>query len=183
MSAPGRPEALNPEREARREGPINAPSLPSMRHLQAEFEAMKARYPAGFDSSLTLPCLRRIQQERGYVADQDIDWLVEYLGVPRIQVEEVLSFYTQFRRAPIGRWHVQACRNVSCSMRGAERLIDRLSRRLGVKVGETTADGRFTLSVVECLGSCGTAPVVMVNDTYHEVMDAAKLDRLIGELK
>ncbi len=162
---------------------MNARQLPSMRHLQPEFEAMKARYPAGFESSLTLPCLRRIQEVRGYVADQDIDWLVGYLGVPRIQIEEVLSYYTQFRRAPIGRWHVQTCRNVSCSMRGAERLIDHLARRLGVKVGETTADGRFTLSVVECLGSCGTAPVVMVNDAYHENMDAAKLDALLEGLK
>jgi NADH-quinone oxidoreductase subunit E len=154
-----------------------------MRHLQPEFERLKKRFPAGFDSSLTLPCLRRIQEERGYVADQDIEWLTEYLGVPRVQIEEVLSFYTQFRRQPIGRWHVQACRNVSCSMRGAERLIDDLSRKLGVKVGETTPDGRFTLSVVECLGSCGTAPVVMVNDTYHENMDAARIDALLQELK
>ncbi len=158
-------------------------SLTPIFRLQPEFEAMKRRYPPGFESSLTLPCLRRIQEVRGYVADQDIDWLVEYLGVPRIQIEEVLSFYTQFRRAPIGRWHVQACRNVSCSMRGAERLIDHLSRKLGVKVGETTADGRFTLSVVECLGSCGTAPVVMINDAYHEAMDAAKLDALLEGLK
>lgn len=162
---------------------MSAPAIPSLRHLQPEFEAMKKRYPAGFDSSLTLPCLRRIQEERGYVADQDIDWLVGYLGVPRIQIEEVLSYYTQFRRQPIGRWHVQACRNVSCSMRGAERVIDLLSRKLGVKVGETTPDGRFTLSVVECLGSCGTAPVVMVNDAYHENIDAAKLDALLQELK
>ena len=154
-----------------------------MKHLIPEFDAMRRRYPPGAESSLVLPCLRRIQEERGYVADQDIDWLVEYLGVPRVQIEEVLTFYTQFRRQPVGRWHVQTCRNVSCSMRGAERLIDHLSRKLGVKVGETTADGRFTLSVVECLGSCGTAPVVMVNDTYHENMDAAKIDALLGELK
>jgi NADH-quinone oxidoreductase subunit E len=183
MSAHGRPAALTSEREARRESPINAPSLPSMRHLQPEFEALKQRYPAGFESSLTLPCLRRIQEVRGYVAEQDIDWLVDYLGVPRVQVEEVLSFYTQFRRQPIGRWHVQACRNVSCSMRGAERLVDHLSRQLGVPVGGTTPDGRFTLSVVECLGSCGTAPVVMINDTYHENMDAAKIDALLAGLE
>ena len=162
---------------------MNAPNLPSMKHLQPEFEALKKRYPAGFDSSLTLPCLRRIQEVRGFVADQDIEWLVEYLGVPRVQIEEVLSYYTQFRRRPIGRWHVQACRNVSCSMRGAERLIDHLSRRLGVKPGETTADGRFTLSTVECLGSCGTAPVVVVNETYHEDMSAEKVDRLLEGLK
>jgi len=103
--------------------------------------------------------------------------------VPRIQIEEVLSFYTQYRRAPIGRWHLQTCRNVSCSMRGAERLIDHLARRLGIQPGQTTPDGRFTLSHVECLGSCGTAPVVMVNDTYHENMSAEKVDALLEQLK
>jgi NADH-quinone oxidoreductase subunit E len=154
----------------------------SMRHLLPELERMKARFPAGFESSLTLPCLRRIQQERGYVADEDIELLVEYLGVPRIRIEEVLSFYTQFRRKPIGRWHLQACRNVSCSMRGAERLIDLLQDRLGIRPGQTTPDGRFTLSTVECLGSCGTAPVVMVNDAYHDNVDAAKLDALLERL-
>ena len=162
---------------------MNAPNLPSMKHLQPEFEALKKRYPAGFDSSLTLPCLRRIQEVRGFVADQDIDWLVEYLGVPRVQIEEVLTYYTQFRRQPVGRWHVQTCRNVSCSMRGAERLIDHLSRKLGVKVGETTADGRFTLSVVECLGSCGTAPMMMVNEGYHENLTHARVDELLEGLK
>ncbi|MCU0805016.1 MAG: NADH-quinone oxidoreductase subunit NuoE [Burkholderiales bacterium] len=154
-----------------------------MRHLIPEFEKMKARYPAGFESSLVLPCLRRIQDDRGFVADSDIDGLVAYLGVPRVQVEEVLSFYTQLRRKPIGRWHVQTCRNVSCSMRGAERLIDHLRKKLGVAPGETTADGRFTLSTVECLGSCGTAPVVMLNDAYHENMSAEKVDALLGGLE
>jgi NADH-quinone oxidoreductase subunit E len=155
----------------------------SLRHLLPEFERSKARLPAGFESSLVLPCLRRIQQERGYVADQDIDLLVDYLGVPRIQIEEVLSFYTQLRRQPIGRWHLQVCRNVSCSLRGSERLIDLLQTRLGIRNGQTTPDGRFTLSTVECLGSCGTAPVVMVNDAYHENVDAARLDALLESLR
>ena len=74
-----------------------------MKHLVPEFERLRARYPRGFESSLVLPCLRRVQEDRGYVADEDIAGLVEYLGVPRIQIEEVLSFYTQFRRAPVGR--------------------------------------------------------------------------------
>jgi len=170
----------------------DAPMLPpvanpartgSMRHLLPEFEAMKARYPAGFESSLTLPCLRRIQEERGYVADEDIVWLVEYLGVARIQVEEVLSYYTQLRRAPIGRWHLQACRNVSCSLRGAEGLIGYLSRKLGIRPGQTTPDGRFTLTKVECLGSCGTAPVLMVNDAYHENLSAERVDALLETLR
>lgn len=154
-----------------------------MKHLLPEFEAWKQRYPAGFESSLTLPCLRRIQEERGFVSDADIDFLVEYLRVPRIRIEEVLSFYTQFRRKPIGRWHLQVCRNVSCSMRGAESTLDRLTQKLGIRPGETTADGRITLSTVECLGSCGTAPVVVVNDAYHENMRDDKLDALLLEMK
>ena len=151
--------------------------------LIPHFESLKKRFPDGFDSSLTLPCLRKIQEERGWIADEDVTALVEWLGVPRIQFEEVLSYYTQFRREPAGEVRLEVCRNVSCSMRGAERITDHLCRKLGVEMGETTADGRFTLSVVECLGSCGTAPVVMVNDAYHENMDAAKLDALLQELK
>ena len=153
-----------------------------MKHLIPEFDTMRRRFPAEATSSMVLPCLRRIQEDRGFVADADIADLSTYLGVPRIQVEEVLSYYTQFRRQPIARWHLQTCHNVSCSMRGAEGAIDHLSRRLGIQPGQTTADGRFTLSTVECLGSCGTAPVVMVNDTYHENMDPARLDALIEGL-
>ena len=99
-----------------------------MKHLIPEFEKMKERYPEGFESSLVLPCLRRIQEDRGYVADEDIVGLVDYLKVPRIQVEEVLSYYTMLRRKPIGRFHLQACRNIACSMRGAEGVVGRLSR-------------------------------------------------------
>ena len=154
-----------------------------MKHLIPEFEKMKERYPEGFESSLVLPCLRRIQEDRGYVAEEDIVALVDYLKVPRIQVEEVLSYYTMLRRKPIGRWHLQACRNIACSMRGAEGVIDHLCKRLGVQPGQTTPDGQFTLGTVECLGSCGTAPVVMVNEAYHENMSNEKLDKLIEELR
>ena len=154
-----------------------------MKHLIPEFEAMRRRFPAGFESSLVLPCLRRIQEDRGYVADSDIDDLIAYLGVPRIQVEEVLAYYTQFRRQPIGRWHLETCRNVTCSMRGAERLLAHLGNKLGIAPGQTTADGCFTLSTCECLGSCGTAPVVVVNDRYHEDMSVEKIDRLLEGLK
>jgi NADH-quinone oxidoreductase subunit E len=153
-----------------------------VKHLIPEFDTMRRRYPPEATPSMVLPCLRRIQEDRGFVADSDIAELTAYLGVPRIQIEEVLAHYTQFRRAPIGRWHLQACRNLSCSMRGAEGVIDHLGRKLGIGPGQTTGDGRFTLSTVECLGSCGTAPVVMVNDAYHENMNAARLDALIEEL-
>jgi NADH-quinone oxidoreductase subunit E len=153
-----------------------------MKHLIPEFDALRKRFPEGFDSSLVLPCLRRIQEDRGYIAESDIDGLVEYLGVPRIQIEEVLSFYTQYRTKPIGRWHLQVCRNVSCSMRSAERILGHLQEKLGITPGETTADGRFTLSTVECLGSCGTAPVVMINDAYHESMSFEKIDAVLEKL-
>jgi NADH-quinone oxidoreductase subunit E len=153
-----------------------------MKHLFAEFDVLRRRFPPGFESSLVLPCLRRIQEDRGWVADADIDALASYLGVARIQIEEVLSYYTQFRRSAVGRWHLQACRNLSCSMRGAEGVIEQIGERLGITPGETTPDGTFTLSTCECLGSCGTAPVVMVNDTYHENMTPERLDALIEGL-
>jgi NADH-quinone oxidoreductase subunit E len=154
-----------------------------MKHLITEFEKLRERFPAGFESSLVLPCLRRIQEDRGYVADSDIEGLAVYLGVPQIQIEEVLSFYTQFRRKPIGRWHLQMCRNVSCSMRGAERVRAHVEQKLGIRPGETTPDGRFTLSTAECLGSCGTAPMMMINDGYLENLTDARLDELLEELK
>lgn len=154
-----------------------------MKHLIPEFEKLKARYPAGFESSLVLPCLRRIQEDRGHVADSDVQDLAGYLGVPRIQIEEVLSFYGQFRREDIGGSHIQACRNVACSLRGSERVLDHLQKRLGIAPGETTSDGRLTLSTVECLGSCGTAPVIVVNETYHENMTPEKIDALLAELR
>lgn len=154
-----------------------------MKNLLHEFAVLRSRYPAGFESSLVMPCLRRIQEARGYVADEDIDGLVDYLGVPRIQIEEVLSFYTEFRRAPVGRVHVAACRNVSCSLCGADRIVQHLVQRLGIRPGETTKDGRFSLATVECLASCGTAPVVTVNGAYHENMTPAKIDALIASLE
>jgi len=153
-----------------------------VKHLIPEFDRLRQRFPDTFASSLVLPCVRRIQEDRGYVADADIDELAAYLGVPRVQIEEVLSYYSMFRRKPIGRWHLQMCRNISCSMRGSERLLAHLERTLGIAAGETTADGRITLSTVECLGSCGTAPVLVVNETYHENMDAARIDALLKEL-
>ena len=110
-------------------------SLAPISHLQPEFEAWKARYPAGCESSLVLPCVRRIQEDRGYVADEDIQQLAAYLGVPQIQIEEVLSFYTMFRRRPIGRWHLQFCHNVSCSMNGAESILAHVERKLGLAPG------------------------------------------------
>jgi NADH-quinone oxidoreductase subunit E len=154
-----------------------------MKHLIPEFDAMRARFPAEMASSLVLPCLHRIQQDQGHISAADVDALTEYLKVPRIQIEEVLSFYSEYRQQPVGRWHLQVCRNLSCSMRGAERLIAHLERRLGIKEGETSSDGRFTLGTVECLGSCGTAPMMMVNGAYEENLSVERIDTLLEGMK
>ncbi len=152
-----------------------------VQRLIPEFERWKERYPAGFEGSLTIPCFRRIQEERGYVADEDVDALQAYLGIARTQLDEVLGFYTQFTRKPLGKTHLQVCHNVSCSLRGAANLVTYLSCKLGIQPGQTTADGKFTLSTVECLASCGTAPMMMVNDAYHENLTPATVDALLAE--
>jgi NADH:ubiquinone oxidoreductase subunit E len=87
-----------------------------------------------------------------------------------------------YNRKPVGKYHVQICRNISCSLLGAEHLIEHVSRKLGVRPGETTPDGRFTLAKVECLGSCGTAPVMQVNDEYHEDLTVESIDRILDQL-
>ena len=150
--------------------------------LIPEFESWKPRYPAGFEGSLSIPALRRIQEERGFIADEDIDALTAYLGVPRTQIDEVLAFYTQFTRKPLGTHHIQVCQNLACSLRGADGLVGYLCQKLAIKPGETTPDGRFTLTTVECLASCGTAPMMMVGDTYHEDLTPARVDALLAEL-
>ena len=99
--------------------------------------------------------------------------------MPRVQIEEVLSFYTQFKREPTDRCHLRSAATSRARMRGAERLLDAPRRKLGIEPGETTPDGRFTLSTVECLGSCGTAPVMMVNEAYDENVSTESLDALI----
>ena len=95
---------------------------------------------------------------------------------------EALTWYTMFRREPAGRHVIKVCRNISCSLRGAERLVDHLKKRLRIEVGETSADGRFTLLTVECLASCGTAPAMQIGDTYHENLDEAAVERILARL-
>jgi NADH-quinone oxidoreductase subunit E len=129
-----------------------------------------------------LPCVRRIQEDRGYVADSDIDELAAYLGVPRVQIEEVLSYYTMYRTAPAGKHVVQVCTTVSCMLRGADPVLAHIKQKLGVEVGETTPDGMFTLVTVECLGSCGTAPTIQVDDDYYEDMDIARTNEILDAL-
>jgi len=150
--------------------------------LEERFERIRAAYPPQMRASLVLPLLQIMQEEKGHVSTEDARVVAEYTGVPLVQVIEALSWYTMLFREPVGRNVIKVCRNIACSLRGAERMLDHLERRLGIKPGETTADRRFTLLCVECLASCGTAPAMQVNDTYHEELSEAKIDRILEGL-
>jgi len=140
-----------------------------------------ARYPRK-DAAL-VPLLHELQKEQGYVAEEAMDALALLLEIPYSRVKAAVTFYTMFNRQPVGKYHLQVCRNISCHMAGAPGLLEHLRAKLGVKEGETTKDGLFTLSAVECLGACGTAPVMQVNEDYFENLDIEKLDSLLEDLK
>jgi NADH-quinone oxidoreductase subunit E len=150
--------------------------------LLARFDALRSQYPPEMKTSLVLPLLHCVQDEQGFVTEADAVRIAEYIGMPAIQVVEALTWYTMFDREPQGRYVIKVCRNIACSLRGSETVLAHLQQKLGIGVGETTADGRFTLKTVECLASCGTAPAMQVNRTYHEQLDAAKLDRILESL-
>ncbi|MGE5189101.1 MAG: NADH-quinone oxidoreductase subunit NuoE [Gemmatimonadota bacterium] len=146
-----------------------------------ELDRIVARYPDR--EAAILPALYLAQREFGHVSDEAIAYLAGLIGVTPARVEGVATFYTMYNRKPVGKYHVQICRNLSCSLMGAEHLIERVSKKLGIRPGETTADGRFTLSKVECLGSCGTAPVMQVNDDYYENLTADSIERILDGLR
>jgi NADH-quinone oxidoreductase subunit E len=156
-------------------------SLAFSDETRARFERMLARYPNR--EAAILPTLHLAQREFGYLSDEAIRYVADLLGFTPAYIEGVTTFYTMFNRAPVGKYHLQICRNLSCSLMGAEHLIERVSRKIGVKPGETTADGRFTLTTVECLGSCGTAPVMQVNDDYHENLTEESIETILDGLR
>ena len=150
--------------------------------LLAQFDALRRQYPPEMKTSLVLPLLHCVQDAHGHVTEADAVAIAAYIGMPAIQVIEALTWYSMFDREPQGRYVIKVCRNIACSLRGSERMVAHLQRKLGIGVDETTPDGRFTLRTVECLASCGTAPAMQVNRTYHEQLDEAKLDRILESL-
>ena len=132
--------------------------------------------------SAVLPLLHLAQRELGCVDDDAIRLVADALGVSPVRVAGAASFYTMFSRAPLGKHVIQVCTNVSCSLLGSESIVRHLETRLGVSRGRTRADGAVTLGTVECLGSCGTAPVMAVNGTYYENLTAEKVDAVLREL-
>lgn len=145
-----------------------------------ELEAILSRYPD--KEAAILPALYLAQREFGYLSDEAIVYVAGLLGFTPARIEGVATFYTMFNRKPVGKYHLQICRNISCSLLGAEHLIEHVSKKLGIRPGKTTPDGKFTLSEVECLGSCGTAPVLQLNDDYHEDLTEEKIDALLDRL-
>lgn len=150
--------------------------------MRAQFDALRATYPPEMATSLVLPLLHCVQDAQGHVTEDDAVMIAEYIGMPAMQVVEALTWYTMFERAPTGTYVIKLCRNIACSLRGSDRIVAHVKRTLGIDVGQTTPDGRFTLQTVECLASCGTAPAMQVNRTYHESLTEAKVDAILKEL-
>jgi NADH-quinone oxidoreductase subunit E len=150
--------------------------------LREQFDRLRTGYPSQMSASLVLPLLQIVQEQKGHVTPADAHFVADYAGVPRAQAVEALSWYTMLHRQPVGRHVVKVCRNIACALRGSDRLLAHVEKKLGVAPGGTTADGCVTFLAVECLASCGTAPVMQVDETYHEQLDEATVDRVLGEL-
>ncbi len=144
-------------------------------------EALTTTYET--NQSAIIPALHIAQDDQGWLSEETQREVAELLALTEQSVRGVVSFYTMFYQRPVGRHVLQVCRNLSCCVKGGHRLQQQIEEKLGIHEGETTTDGRFTLMSVECLGSCGTAPVLMVNDDYHENLTAQDVDRLLTELK
>jgi NADH-quinone oxidoreductase E subunit len=151
---------------------------------QKFYDSMKKlepRYPTKV--ALLLPALHAAQEEYGWLPGEVMNEIGEYIGIHPAQVREVASFYTMYNLKPVGKYHLKICTNVACCLRGADELVEHCEKKFGIGVGETTPDKKFTLMEEECLGACGTAPAMMLNDDYHENLTAEKLDQLIAGLK
>jgi NADH-quinone oxidoreductase subunit E len=150
---------------------------------EALFQRIVARYPVR--RAALLPTLWLAQEQYGHLSLEVMEYVAGRLDLTPAFVASVASFYTMFYKRPMGKYHVQVCTNLSCALVGAQRIVDCLRQRLGVGVGETTGDGRFSLSEVECLASCGTAPMMQINDDYWENLTPERtieiIDRLAGE--
>jgi NADH-quinone oxidoreductase E subunit len=146
-----------------------------------QFEETVARYPR--KEAALLPVLCLAQKEFGHLGQEAIDYVARLMGQSPARVSGVVSFYTMLHMKPIGSYHIQICRTLPCALRGAERLTSFVSKTLGIEVGQTTPDGRFTLSEVECLASCGTAPMMQINDDYYENLTDDKATEVIAALK
>ena len=153
--------------------------------LQEEIGELITHYPNKRSASLML--LHAIQQQFGFISRQAVEWVADRLGLQPINVYELVTFYPMFHKQPVGKYHVKVCRTLSCALGGSYELHEHFCRKLGLDPHghgpQTTKDGKFTLEFVECLASCGTAPVMMCNDAFHEAVSEKRADEILGECK
>jgi len=146
-----------------------------------KIEELRRRYPTS--KALILPVLWIAQEQFGWISPETMEYVARLLDLPFGHVYGVVTFYTMFNTKPVGKYHLQICTNVSCQLLGAEKLMEHICNRLDIKVGETTDDKKFTVSEVECLGSCGTAPMIQVNDDFRENLTEEKIDELLSNMR
>ncbi len=145
--------------------------------LVTELEEIRGRFP--YPKAAMVPVLRRVQEEKGWLDGETQAWVAEFLSVESIEVHEVVSFYPMLYGQPVGKHVVHVCRTLSCDVCGGKELWKHLEKKLGVGRNGTTADGRFTLRAAECLASCGTAPVMLIDNERHENVGPADADKLL----
>jgi NADH-quinone oxidoreductase subunit E len=133
--------------------------------------------------ALVLPALWMAQQEQGFISEEAMKHVSQLLNVPYGHILGVVTFYTMFHSKPIGKHHIEVCTNVSCMLRGSGRIVEHLEQRLGIKMGETSKDKKWSLSETECMGSCGTAPMVAVGEEYYENLTPEQVDKILAELE
>jgi NADH-quinone oxidoreductase subunit E len=150
---------------------------------QAKFDEVVKRYPADQRKSAILSALYLVQQQQGYITGAGMRYVAQQIGCTAAEVEDVVSYYTMFHTKPVGKYVLNVCRTLSCALLGAERVTEELSEKLGIAPGQTTADGTFTLIEVECLGACDRAPVVMVNDDWHERLSPEEASKLVDDIR
>lgn len=150
----------------------------------AKVNAIIARYPAGKQKSALLPLLHIAQAEfDGWLSVDVMDYVASLLSIQPVEVYEVATFYTMFNTKPVGKCLIEVCRTGPCMVRGADDIVEHIEKRLNIREGETTADGMFTLKTVECLGSCGTAPMLQCGAEYYENLTNEKVDELLEKLR
>jgi len=148
--------------------------------VESEIDRHLAKYP--LKRSAILPLMFIVQRERGYLDPPGVAYLARRLSLRITDIWEVATFYSMIQTKPVGKYHIQVCKTLSCRLLGAEKITKYCADKLGIKVGETTADGRYTLSEVECLGSCGTAPMFQLNFDYYENLTPEKIDQILDSL-
>ena len=146
-----------------------------------KIEALIQRYPE--KRSAALPLLHLVQEEQGYISDAAIHWIAQKLELQPICIHELVSFYPMLRQQPIGRKHIKVCRTLSCALAGAYQVCETLQSEFDCELGHTSSDGNYTIDFVECLASCGTAPVVQVGEDLHEKVSPDKVVELINKIR